>query len=302
MSTANLSLPLNANIAVIAPGYGGKANDIETAKAYITSLGFNAVIPDDLYGESLLHSNNDETRARHLVSAITSPDIDAIWCMRGGYGMARILPALEGLTPPDKPKLVIGFSDITALHLYVNQKWGWHSLHAPILWQAMHQKIDADSIAELEAILTGKSTECHYGLQAMNNAAKQAPALSAPVIGGNLSLLQNSVGTFWQANAKDKFLFIEDVEEKAYATDRMLVHLQQAGLLEGLAGLFIGDLSSFEHQDEEQQKIETVLQGWADGLPYPVFRAPGIGHEQVHHPLPLNVISTIADNTLGIGW
>ena len=281
-------------IDIIAPGYGGKKEDIAAAERYIKKLGFTPRIPKDIFKTHPLHSHEDGYRLDHLIKALTAKDSAAIWCFKGGYGTAKLIPMLAKIKPPT-PKTLIGFSDITALHLFLNQEWGWPTLHAPVLWQLLHGKVEPSSAEKVKQFLLQKHAP-KFKLKPLNAAAKDYSG-SAQIIGGNLALLQTSIGTMWEAKPKGKFLFIEEVDEHAYRVDRMLQHLKQAGVFAGVKGVLLGDFT-FDTLPDEVKKIDTLLKAGAADFPAPVFRLANIGHGKINDPLVLGAKAQIRKNML----
>lgn len=284
-------------IDVIAPGYGASPADIPKAEAFIKRLGFTPRIPRNIFAPHLLHSQEDEYRLKHLYSALTATDSKAVWCFKGGYGTAKLIGSLAKKAKPKTSKALIGFSDITALHLFLNQEWEWPTLHGPVLWQAIHSKVNDASIQALSNALTKKKA-LDYKLKPMNKAAAKA-SLKGTVVGGNLALLQTSVGTNWQVDAKNGFLFIEEVDEAAYRIDRMLHHLMQAGLLKGVRAILFGDFT-YKEKFEEEIKIAKVLKTFAEGIAIPAYRLNNIGHAEDNFPLPMGSGAKIAGTTLKV--
>lgn len=284
-------------IDIIAPGYGAKKEDIILAEKYIRSLGFTPRIPKDIFDAHPLHSHHDTYRQKHLIAALTAKDSKAIWCFKGGYGTAKLIPKLAKLTPPKHKKTLIGFSDITALHLFLNQQWKWQTLHAPVLWQLLHGKVEDNCGQQVKQYLHGKY-EQEFVIAPLNIAAKNFKA-EAKITGGNLALLQTAIGTGWQLKARNTFLLIEEVDESAYRVDRMLLHLKQAGSFNGVKAILLGDFT-YTDKPEELKKIEAVLKDFANHTPIPLFRIRNIGHSKINHPLPFGVKVEIAKNKLMI--
>ena len=282
-------------IDIIAPGYGSKKEDIAAAERVVKKLGFTPRIPKDIFKPHPLHSHDDEYRLEHLVKALTAKDSQAVWCFKGGYGTAKLIPMLAKLKKPATPKMLIGFSDITALHLFLNQKWGWPTLHAPVLWQLIHGKVEASSAEKVKAFLLGNHSP-QFALKPLNTAAKNYSG-NGKIIGGNLALLQTSIGTMWQAKPKGKFLFIEEVDEHAYRVVRMLNHLKQAGIFDGVKGILLGDFT-FNTLPEEVKKIDKLLVEGAADFPAPVFRMKHIGHGMINDPLLFGAKAEIKGNML----
>lgn len=281
-------------VDIIAPSYGINIEEIKLIEKYIKSLGLRPRIPVTLIGKDLFCSNSVEYRFKHIKQALTSEDSKAVWCVRGGYGAAQLMPYLAKLKSPKKQKIFIGFSDITVLHIFLNQKWGWQTIHAPVLWQVIHKKVDNKSLKQLKELLFGKKKQVIIDdLVPLNATAKKAARIKSSVVGGNLSLIQTSIGTNWQLEAKGKILLIEDTDEKTYSYDRMLMHIKQAGLLKGIKALIIGD---FKHHKDEKQRVENMLKSFAESLNIPILKTELIGHGITNYPLVIG-----ADSVLDVG-
>ncbi len=272
-------------IDIVAPGYGGTMEDLKVAEKIVRTLGFTPRIKKGMFAKHPLHASEDAFRLQHFKEALLAKDSKAIWCYKGGYGTAKLLPDLLKMSKPRQPKILIGFSDITALHLLCNQHWHWPSLHAPVLWQLVKKKVDAASIQKLKQTLLGKQHTEYFSLKAMNKAARIKRYYTGIVRGGNLGLLQCSLGTDWQVKAENTFLVIEDIDEKAYRIDRELLHLKQAGVFEKVKVVLFGD---FTYDDkEEEEKIARVVHAFAESLKIPAVYIEGVGHGKKNYPLPL---------------
>ena len=284
-------------IDIIAPGYGAKKEDVKLAEAYIRKLGFTPRIPKDIFKPHPLHSQDDNYRLNHLMAALKAKDSVAIWCFKGGYGTAKLIPALAKITPPKHKKTLIGFSDITALHLFLNQNWKWQTLHAPVLWQLLHGKVEEDCGQQVKQYLLEKPAP-ESKLTPLNAAAKNYSG-TAKITGGNLALLQTSIGTEWQLKARNRFLLIEEVDEAAYRIDRMLLHLKQAGSFNGVKAILLGDFT-FADKPEEIKKITAILHDFATNITIPVFRIRNVGHGKLNNPLPFGVRAKIHNGSLSL--
>lgn len=277
-------------IDIIAPGYGAKKEDIKQVEHYIKTLGFMPRIPKDIFANHPLHSHDDDYRLNHLVTALKAKDSVGIWCFKGGYGTAKLIPELAKTTPPNHKKTLIGFSDITALHLFLNQQWKWPTLHAPVLWQLLYDKVAAECGQKVKEYLHGEYKP-EFALTPMNHAAKNFSG-TAKITGGNLALLQTSIGTEWQLKARNHFLLIEEVDEAAYRVDRMMLHLTQAASFNGVKAILLGDFT-FAEKPEEVKKIDAILQDFANTSAIAVFRIRDIGHGKLNNPLPFGVKAEI---------
>jgi muramoyltetrapeptide carboxypeptidase len=189
---------------------------------------------------------------------------------------------------PKKEKLFIGCSDGTALHVFLNQTWNWPTLHGPVALTMAKQRIGTRTIeAVLDIAQNGLPSYIPPTLKPFNAKAKEMDSLSGILAGGNLCLLQCGIGTNWQLNASDKILFLEDVDERGYRVDRMLMHLQQANILERTKAIIFGD---FVKGDEPNGTplVLPVLQRFAASIDLPIFSLPGCGHGPENFPLLFN--------------
>lgn len=280
------ALKENSIIDIIAPAAGiVDTSIIEKVKNLLKAWQLIPRISTDLLGPDLLCANSDENRFQQLKDALFNTDSQAIWCLRGGYGCTRLIPHLLKLTAPEKCKLFIGFSDITALHLFLQQKWHWQTLQGPSLNQIVRQLIEQENINELKKIIFGQLSELIYLLKPYHKTSHSLDFIEAPLTGGNLSLVQTSLGTDWQIASKNKILFLEDANELAYRIDRMLAHLQQSGILRHVKALLFGDFT-FPAKVEEEKKIQVILKRFAKEQNFPVLRCPDIGHGKKNRSLP----------------
>lgn len=238
-----------------------------------------------------LYSNKDELRFKGLSLALSSTQSKAIWVLRGGCGATCLIPRLfewsRNLASVPAPKLLIGFSDVTALHTFLIQEWNWPTLHAPNLRDLVVERATSSSIQALKDILLGsKTTIEETDLIPLNELARQQAIIEAPIVGGNHSVLQYSIGTSWQLDCQGKILFLEDVNEQAYRIAERLEHFLQAGLFNGINAILFGDYNyTPEHTPEDPSKLEYVLKSFAAHRTVPVFRMPGYGHDRVNKPL-----------------
>lgn len=277
------------HIRLIAPSYSLEEKNVELTKEYLGSLGMKVTVPKDLLGDDLLCANQDEIRLAHLKSALIDESIDIIWLLMGGYGLTRLIPDLLKMERPKTRKLYIGFSDGTALHVFLNQIWNWPTIHGIGAIQAARKVVGEESIKKtVEIIEKGLTSYEPPVLIPFNKEADAVSSLSGAVCGGNLCLLQTSLGTKWQIDSSDKILFLEDVSERGYRIDRMLVHLDQAGVFDDVRAVVFGDFTP-GYESDGSSLIQPVLERFASSLNVPVFSLPKHGHGPDNYPLPFNV-------------
>jgi muramoyltetrapeptide carboxypeptidase len=277
------------HIYLVAPSYPLKEEEAKATKEYLESLGMRVTLPSPLLGEDLLCAHGDEVRFSHLKAALEDPSIDIIWMLKGGYGLTPLLPSLLSLSKPGKEKLFIGFSDGTALHIFLNSHWKWPTLHGPGATQLPQQKIGEQTINQtLNLLAQGWGGYQPPRITPYNEQARNLSSLEGKILGGNLCLVECSLGTEWQLNPRNSILFLEDVDERGYRIDRMLTHLQQAQLFQGVKALLLGDFVGGEEKDGSSL-VEPVLKRFSETIDVPVFRVEGCGHGKENYPLPFNM-------------
>lgn len=281
-------LPIT-HIHLIAPSYPLSEKNINLTKSYFKAMGLKVTIPPDLLGEDLLCANKDQTRLAHLQNALNDSSADLIWLLDGGYGLTRLIHKLFQMEKPQKEKLFMGFSDGTALHVFLNQIWNWPTLHGPCAVQLAKQKVGVQTLdAVLRITQKGFSNYIPAPLAPLNMKARETSSLSGNLVGGNLCILQCGIGTKWQLNLSDKILFLEDIDERGYRVDRMLMHLQQANIFQDAKAIIFGDFVGGEEANGTSL-VSSVLQRFAEEINLPVFHLPEHGHGKENLPLPFNV-------------
>lgn len=260
-------------ITVIAPASGTSLENIEALKKLPLSLNLPETlqIPDFGY-----HANSDEIRFNLLKEALyESPPHSIIWALRGGYGSARLLKKLSLLAPPKDEKYVIGSSDITALHLFLSEHWGWKTIHGAGLLNLLDETQNAMNFLSIAALIEQKTNDNNIFLTPWNDAAKTFQTEKpCHLTGGNLTLLTTSMGTFWQPETHGKIIFLEDVNEKGYRIDRALHHLVQARFFEDASAIILGDFIC----PEDENMLLHALSVFANSMSKPVFKTNLFGH------------------------
>lgn len=272
-------------VDIVAPSSKCHESVLEKIKVLLTSWELQCHIPDDLFGESLLYANSDEKRFKHLQDALCNTTSKAVWCLLGGAGATKLIPLLMTIKPPRHTKLFIGFSDITALHIFLQNQWGWQTIHGPSGYQVALNKVANISIVLLKKLLFRQEKTLRYdAILPLNKLARHSKTITAPLIGGNLHLIQTSLGTPWQINAVNKILFIEEINERAYRIDRTLAHLNQAGIFKQVQAILFGDVIDKGEPDGRFLAKETI-QEFANTCPIPVLQLSNSGHGAINNPL-----------------
>lgn len=250
----------------------------------------NIKMPMDCFDSSSPYmAASDERRFKCLKEAIYDDSTDVIWCLRGGYGSSRLIEELRNLPKPKKEKLFIGYSDITALHLFFSQEWGWHPIHGTVLKEFLQDDKDISGMKRLAGLIAGRNkTATINDLVPMNTAAKKSTEIKGKVTGGNLTTVQTGLGTNWAIQSSGKILFFEDTGMKPYQTYRALAHLGQAGVFKDVKAIIFG---AFDNDSEDTIR---GLEIFATEVNIPVFKTNRFGHAKYNDPVIYNAPSTIA--------
>lgn len=260
-----------------------------------TEWGYPVQVDDRVYGKFRSFAGSDQDRAGVILSLLKDKNVGTIWCARGGYGATRLLELLDKGGAPAllrrDPKLLFGYSDVTALHLYWFKRAGLPSFHSPMPAGTAWPKAPARVQKLLQQALSGtlpigKNSYTHSWNTKLLQKGKAA---EGTLIGGNLTLLMNLIGTPWMPDLKGKILFLEDVAEPPYRVDRMLTHLHNAGALKGVKAVLLGDFEAdvvYEKPDEKRYVKEIFRERFPKTLI--VDKLP-VGHGKLNDPLPLGV-------------
>lgn len=282
-------MPLKSGdvVDIIAPASGCHTDVLTKLDQLLASWGLKSNISSDIFGEDLLCANSDEQRFSQLVSAISNSQSKAIWCLLGGYGSTRLIPFLNQLKPIPQKKFFIGFSDITALHIFLQQHWGWTTIHGPSGRQSALNIVSSESVAFLKELLMNEKNSIIYDcLRPLNKHAIASREIYGSIVGGNLSLIQASLGTDWQMDASNKIIFMEEINERAYRVDRILQHLKQAEIFQQAKAIIFGDFIGGVEVDGTCV-VQQVLENFAIDSAVPVLQMSGVGHGRDNYPLIL---------------
>lgn len=279
-------------IEVVAPASACSAKALAAGVAVLEEWGFRPRVSPGLFEGSGIVAASDTSRYRALHHALRRPDSRLVWCVRGGYGSQRLLPRLARGAVPERRKLLVGFSDLTALHVFINQQWGWPTLHAATLAQLGSGRLSQRSLAELRRVVAGRTSRISVRLRPLNQAAGRTRSIGGALVGGNLKTIQSLVGTPWGVRPAGCVLMLEDTGERGYAIDRMLVQLDQAGLLRGVRALVFGQFTGGREPDGRFTGTEVIAR-FAQRMRIPVLGGAPFGHHDTARAVPLGLPATL---------
>jgi muramoyltetrapeptide carboxypeptidase len=274
-------------IAIVCPAGFMAREKAQTCIDTLKVWGYRVRIGDTLGGPSGNYfSGDDEQRLADLQQAFDDPGIDAVLCGRGGYGMTRIIDRLDLTRFEQRPKWVVGFSDITVLHAHILTRCRTATLHAPMA-DAFNEGGDlSQGVLSLRHALAGKPVAYTFPAHPLNRKGQA----TGPVVGGNLAMLAHLVGSPSDIDTRGKLLFLEDVGEYQYNIDRMLRQLKRSGKLAGLAGLLVGSFTELKDTMRPfGASVETIIGDVIAEYDFPVCFGFPVGHGRDNVALKIGV-------------
>lgn len=295
-----------SRVALIAPaGPLLERDDLTRSTELCRQLGFEPVLGPNAGRRYGYLAGSDDERLADLNQAIRDPAIDAIWCIRGGYGVTRILDRVDFSPLHSKPKALIGYSDVTALILASFQATGIVSFHAPMARAPM----PAFTRGVFESVLSHATPVARLPRLPVpaGTLVPKAPRLltirsgtaEGPLLGGNLSLLASLQGTRHLPSFDGAILFIEEIGEDLYRVDRMLAHLRMTGLLSRVAGVLVGHFTEMRRgTGDGALGFDEVMATYFEPLGVPVLSGVPVGHIEDQWTLPIGIRARL-DATAG---
>lgn len=280
-------------VQIVAPASNLKADYLARGVAELTALGYRVKYDPEILEKDRYTAGTDERRARELMDAFTDPEVKAVWAARGGYGVMRLLRMLDENKLREHPKIFIGYSDMTALQLYLYQRFGWVTFHGPMAakdlagGEAHYDKTTLlNALTKSEAmgeIVTTGTEMLHRGSNA-----------SGRLVGGCMSLLSAMMGTPDELDTTDSILFLEDTGTRPYQLDRMMQQLKLAGKFTSVRAIVFGEMSNCTQHVEQGYTLQEVLRDLTAELHVPVLFGLRSGHSEIGNlTLPLGVMATV---------
>jgi muramoyltetrapeptide carboxypeptidase len=294
-------------ISVVVPAGPVNRERIDRALERLRQRGFRTKTHGDIYRSQGYLAGDDETRASELMAAFRDPDTTAVWCARGGYGISRLLDRLDFDHIRRHPKVLIGFSDITALHVAVHQRTDLVTFHGPNLqdgFGGQDEMPQANEAALWRAVIADEqsnSTPGHtYDVAAIENvelSTLREGASRGRLVGGNLAVLAGIMGTPFEIDTAGRILFLEEVGERLYRIDRYLSQLWLAGKLQAAAGVLLGSFSYPPYeQAESMDAVAALLNDYFGRLEVPVVAGFPAGHARHNITLPIGALVEVDAN------
>lgn len=280
-------------IGIIAPASCTTYEKVLEAKKNIEDMGYQVILGECTKKQWYSYAGTDEERAEEINSFFDDKSIDAIICMRGGYGSNRLIELLDFEVIKRNPKIFVGYSDITTLHIALNEKANLITFHGPMAVSNFTGNYNRDTYENFIEMLSNSKYE-----QSIKNITKELKVLNegrakGKLVGGNLATLIATLGTEYDLDYNGKILFLEEIGEKIYKIDRFLNQLKKHGVFEKIEGLVLGDFKNCIQDSEKDMTLLEVFQNYFKELKKPVIYNFESGHSEPMLTLPLGAICEI---------
>ena len=284
-------------IALIAPGSSIPEEKISKARNNLESMGFLVKEGKYIREKNGYLAGKDHERIADIHWAFSDSSVNGVWCIRGGYGCTRLLPYLDYKLIKKNPKVLIGYSDITALHMAIFKETGLSSFHGPV----GSSEFTPYTVEQAQNILL--SNQDTYKVPPFKPAQIEifSPGKAeGELIGGNLSLISAMCGTKYLPSAKGKIVLLEDIDEKPYRIDRMLVQLEQAWNLKKARGILLGEFVDCDSDSDRSLTLQETLENHFKKIHIPVMYKVPLGHIDNQATYPIGIKTEIDTTTKSI--
>jgi muramoyltetrapeptide carboxypeptidase len=276
-------------IRLIAPASPFDVGAFKAGCQVLEGLGLVLAVDRGEFSREGFLAGSDRRRAEALTRALREEDTRAVWCIRGGYGTARLLPRLDLPSLRRRPKLLVGFSDVTALLVQLASPPGFVTIHGPVVTQL--SKVPGVHLRWLERLLFGAESPRPVPLGRTRTLV--SGRAEGKLIVGNLSILASLVGTRFAPKLEGAVLCLEDTQEHAYRLDRLFWQLVEAGLLRGVRGIVLGELTDCKPEGTGRYSARSVLERAVAAFGVPALAGAAFGHGRRNLALPVGVCARL---------
>ena len=266
-------------IALIAPSSPFEEDKFEKARGLVEARGYTLSAGAHAFTRKGYLAGTEGERAADLIDAICDPDVSAIMCIRGGYGSGRLLPWLPFSKLESKAKILIGFSDITFLHLAFSSRMRWTTFHGPNLLDL------GDGAERCNSVLRALEGEASFSWTLQEHNIWRRGSVKGPIIGGNLTCLSHLLGTPYLPDFRGALLLVEDCSEALYRLDRMFTQLKLAGILDQIGGLILGEFTDCS----DDAMLRSMIMEQVNPYRFPVVGGLPFGHIPENETIPFGI-------------
>lgn len=295
------ALEIGDTIGVVAPASPTTKEKVDRSYNRLIEMGFKVKMGKSCYENYGYLSGIDSIRAEDLNQMFRNQEVNGIICLRGGYGTPRVLELLDYELIRNNPKVFIGYSDISALHIAISKFSNLVTFHGPMVASNMIGDFSQFSEESLYSfILKDKFKNSINNPLGEEIVTINGGVVESSIIGGNLSLIADTLGTPYEIDVKNKILFIEEVGEEPYQIDRMLTQLRLSGKLKEAKGIILGDFNQCvakESKDRGSLSLEQIIEDIIKPLGIPTIANLKSGHCEPMITIPFGVKARLdADN------
>jgi len=290
-----------STIGIISPSYWIDENILKKTSKIFSDQNYKLVYGKSIYAKDGPFAGSPKIRADDIHSMFTDPSIDAIICARGGYGANKVIPLLDYELIKKNPKIFLGYSDITSYLISITQRSELVTFHGPMLSSYKDGFVEYN-FNQMINILSGKRDAQIIAPKTMEPHILKAGNAVGPLWGGNLTLMINRLGTNDAYDTTNAILFLEDLNEYYYSFERMLIHLQKAGMLDNISGLIIGELINIKDEDISFSKsTDEIVMDICGEMDFPIVTNFPCGHGSYQATLPISLpVELQAERTISI--
>lgn len=269
-------------IGIVCPSGFMALDKVQTCIDTLQTWGYKVAVGKTVGNQCNYFSGTDTERLQDLQQMLDNPNINAILCARGGYGLSRIIDKINFKSFIKAPKWIIGYSDITLLHSHINKNYNIATLHSPMAAAFNDNGFKNEFVQSLQKNLKGSKIKYSCNAHLLNKTGN----VTAPLIGGNLSMMMHCIGTKSCYKTEGKIIFIEDIGEYIYNTDRMLWQLKRANFFKNIAGIIVGGFTDVKDTTLPFGKsiYETISEHFAD-VNIPIAYNFPVGHQTENYAL-----------------
>jgi muramoyltetrapeptide carboxypeptidase len=284
-------------IGIISPAGPVDRERLKTGIKALEELGYSIRLGRHVVDKWGYLAGKDEDRLADLHWAFADDEVDAVFCARGGYGTNRIISGVDFNLIRANPKILLGYSDITGLHIPIYQKTGLVVFQGPMVVSDWGKGINDYSFRNLFRVISGREPAGEVTNPGDAEGMKfiGSGRVSGPLTGGNLSLLITTLGTPYEIDTRGKVLVIEDIDEDPYAIDRYLRHLHNAGKFDTIAGLVLGSFTNCVKKDSDKDSFSTeeVFNDFIKNISCPIVSGLTFGHSGITTTIPIGINAAI---------
>jgi muramoyltetrapeptide carboxypeptidase len=288
-------------IGIVSPSGPVKKEVLIRSISTLEEMGFKVKMGQHVLDRKDYLAGTDSNRAGDINSMFADDSVKGIFCVRGGYGSTRILDRLDYRLIKRNPKVFMGYSDITAIHIALARKVGLVTFHGPMVAEMTEKFPEYNKAYMHKALFSGT------GPGEIENPPGESPirvlnpgTAEGPVIGGNLSLICSTIGTEYEIDTAGCIFFVEEIGEPPYKIDRMLNHLRMAGKFKDVKGIIFGQWTGCKDKKNPEHSVDRVLEEIALGQNKPCLSNLMIGHGRYNITIPLGCRAVIENGRLFI--